>query len=307
MYDLGMIKRSHVNKCGPGRFSRPQNRLRAPRNSPPHLKLKAVPDDSRYPAIPVAEEAGQAWNDVPQYDVEQHQPVPAVSATTPPQPSLTDRIGNGALFGLAAFFGGTFLVSAGSYFYKYNQPEAKARRKLLNNQKVVRTLAELLPSKRDQVTSGMLRQLQFVTGFTPAEVFRKFLWYILKDRKFDQAAVDDLVHLKDGLKLPNDHVAEALKERCVRIEKKFGNLMLNSDGLSEKAIQRKATCRALFSKMLYLIEYEPILQPNEIMSVDVLRDIFGATEEDVQKLKIVSIQEVDIDVLDSMVGSPEDA
>lgn len=34
--------------------------------------------------------------------------------------------------------------------------------------------------------------------------------------------------------------------------------------------------------------------------------IFGATEEDVQKLKIVSIQEVDIDVLDSMIGAPDD-
>ena len=34
--------------------------------------------------------------------------------------------------------------------------------------------------------------------------------------------------------------------------------------------------------------------------------IFGATEEDVEKLKIVSIQEVDIDVLDSMIGSPDE-
>lgn len=35
--------------------------------------------------------------------------------------------------------------------------------------------------------------------------------------------------------------------------------------------------------------------------------IFGATEEDVAKLKIVSLQEVDLDVLDSMVGKREDA
>lgn len=38
------------------------------------------------------------------------------------------------------------------------------------------------------------------------------------------------MHLRHALKLPNDQVAEALKERCVRIEKKFGNLMLNPDG-----------------------------------------------------------------------------
>ena len=35
--------------------------------------------------------------------------------------------------------------------------------------------------------------------------------------------------------------------------------------------------------------------------------IFGATEEDIAKLKIVSLQEVDLDVLDSMVGKREDA
>lgn len=65
----------------------------------------------------------------------------------------------------------------------------------------------------------------------------RFLWFVLKDRKFDQAAVDDLVHLKNALNLPNESVAEALKERCVRIEKKFGNLMLNPDGASLTLLQ----------------------------------------------------------------------
>lgn len=46
-----------------------------------------------------------------------------------------------------------------------------------------------------------------------------------------------------------------------------------SAGLSEKAVQRKATCRALFSKMLYLIENEQIMEANEVLSVDVLRNV----------------------------------
>lgn len=83
--------------------------------------------------------------------------------------------------------------------------------------------------------------------------------------------------------------------------------------------------------MLYLIDSEQVLQPCETLSEEVIRDvcssfslpwvktcacmlqfidhdlqIFGATQEDVQKLKIVSIQEVDIDVLDSMIGAPDD-
>lgn len=56
---------------------------------------------------------------------------------------------------------------------------------------------------------------------------------MLKDRKFDQAAVDDLVHLKQVMALSNEDVAEALRERCVRIEKKYGNLMLNPEGASQ--------------------------------------------------------------------------
>jgi hypothetical protein len=35
--------------------------------------------------------------------------------------------------------------------------------------------------------------------------------------------------------------------------------------------------------------------------------IFGATEDDIAQLKIVSIQEVDLDVLDSMVGKHDEA
>lgn len=46
---------------------------------------------------------------------------------------------------------------------------------LLKNQRVVRTLGEQLPAHREQVTRGMLRQLGFVTGFSPVEIFRKYV------------------------------------------------------------------------------------------------------------------------------------
>ena len=58
----------------------------------------------------------------------------------------------------------------------------------------------------------------------------RFLWFVLKDRNFDEAAVADLAHLKQELQLSSDDVAEALRERCKRIEKKFGNLILPSGG-----------------------------------------------------------------------------
>ena len=38
------------------------------------------------------------------------------------------------------------------------------------------------------------------------EIFRKYLWYLLRERKFDQEAADDLVYLKSVLNLSDDQV-----------------------------------------------------------------------------------------------------
>jgi hypothetical protein len=54
----------------------------------------------------------------------------ALPAAAPPQPSVLERVGNGAVFGLTAFFGGTFLISLATYVHNYNKPEARARRKV---------------------------------------------------------------------------------------------------------------------------------------------------------------------------------
>jgi hypothetical protein len=54
-------------------------------------------------------------------------------------------------------------------------------------------------------------------------------------------------------------VAEALRERAERIYDKYGNVMLDTEGMTKAGIERKATCRALFSKLLYLVESEALL------------------------------------------------
>ena len=46
--------------------------------------------------------------------------------------SVLERIGNGAVFGLTAFFAGTFLVALLTYIHKFNKPDARARRKVGN-------------------------------------------------------------------------------------------------------------------------------------------------------------------------------
>lgn len=47
----------------------------------------------------------------------------------------------------------------------------------------------------------LLRGLSMKTGFKPEEIFRKYLWYLLRERKFDHAAVEDIVYLKATLGL----------------------------------------------------------------------------------------------------------
>ena len=52
-------------------------------------------------------------------------------------------------------------------------------------------------------------------------------------------------------------VADALRERAQRIYEKYGNVMLETEGMTKAGIERKATCRALFSKLLYLAGEPP--------------------------------------------------
>jgi hypothetical protein len=198
----------------------------------------------------------------------------------------------------------------------------------------------------------VMQKLRGSTGFSPVEVFRKYLWFLLRERKFDAAAVEDMVLLKGVLGLSDEQVrcvhccaccacfsawllltvplepeavilhkvwllsgkwdvhgdvcstsvvmlcmlqrascqrgtgrfscvagavicvsatsnkvvcflwlqvAEALQERAQRIYDKYGTLMLNVDGFTAEGVERKATCRALFSKLLYLTEHEPLV------------------------------------------------
>jgi hypothetical protein len=49
-----------------------------------------------------------------------------------------------------------------------------------------------------------------------------------------------------------------LRERAQRIYEKYGNVMLETKGMTKAGIERKATCRALFSKLLYLSGVLPV-------------------------------------------------
>ena len=65
------------------------------------------------------------------------------------------------------------------------------------------------------------RSLQSKTGFKGGEIFRKYLWYLLRERKFDQEAVNDVVYLKSVLNLNEDQVRHFFS----RFPNKFATIM----------------------------------------------------------------------------------
>lgn len=74
----------------------------------------------------------------------------------------------------------------------------------LDTSQTLESKHEVSPFFHAEVT----RSLQSKTGFKGGEIFRKYLWYLLRERKFDQEAVNDIVYLKSVLNLNDDQVGE---------------------------------------------------------------------------------------------------
>ena len=53
--------------------------------------------------------------------------------------------------------------------------------------------------------------------------------------------------------------ADAIKERAQQVYQRYGTIMLNTAGMTAEGIERKATARALFSKLQYLTSMLPTL------------------------------------------------
>eukprot|EP00798_Chlamydomonas_sp_ICE-L_P027448 gene27448-4750_t len=126
---------------------------------------------------------------------------------------------------------------------------------------------------------------------------------------FDQSAVDDYDHtpggaagiaieeLKAAGELNDFDVAAALRERAERIYKRYGTLMLNVEGMTGAGIDRKATVRNLSSKLLYLAERDLLIDQESEASKGIdFRTIFGASNEDMERMRIVSLHDQDVDL-----------
>ena len=89
---------------------------------------------------------------------------------------------------------------------RFNSPLAKRSRTINKNKLVVDSISAYLPGDREKFTPGVGKAICRKTAFTPTEVFRKYLWYLLQEREFNQEAVDDMVHLKRTLGLEDAQV-----------------------------------------------------------------------------------------------------
>jgi hypothetical protein len=111
--------------------------------------------------------------------------------------------------------------------------------------------------------------------------------------------VEDLVALRAALDLSDDDLAAAMKERAERVYAQFGTVMMDTSSMTNAGIERKATAKLLFSKMLYLLECDQLWTNGGESEADerseMLRDVFGASSDDVAKLRLASIH-TDIDL-----------
>ncbi len=120
-----------------------------------------------------------------------------------------------------------------------------------------------------------------------------------KHCRFGPDCVEDLVALRAALDLSDDDLAAAMKERAERVYAQFGTVMMDTSSMTNAGIERKATAKLLFSKMLYLLECEQLWANGDDSEAEqrseMLRDVFGASSDDVAKLRLASIH-TDIDL-----------
>jgi hypothetical protein len=111
--------------------------------------------------------------------------------------------------------------------------------------------------------------------------------------------VEDLVVLRAALDLSDEELAAAMKERAERVYAQFGTVMMDTSSMTNAGIERKATAKSLFSKMLYLLECEQLWTNNGESDAEgrseMLREVFGASSDDLAKLRLASIH-TDIDL-----------
>lgn len=99
-----------------------------------------------------------------------------------------------------------------------------------------------------------------------------------------------------------------LLETGERMFKKYGTLMTNLAGLTQSGMERKIDGAGKFAKLMYLADLDELVDKEDGSEVQLkLKETFGATDEDYEKVRITALgaDEVDVSSLNQMIGAVE--
>ncbi|XP_018501983.2 uncharacterized protein LOC103943278 [Pyrus x bretschneideri] len=219
------------------------------------------------------------------------------------------RVGTSSLPWILAlpltYAGLTFVIALVKTVKKFSSPRHK-RKKLVNkNAMLCKSIDELFQSGADQVKPDALHQLVQKTGFSMEEILRKYIRYTLNEKQFNPAVVSNLIQLRRASMFDDSQVAEILNEISRRFVRDKGPVVMDVSGYTERGFKRKLAVQSLFGKVFYLSELPEFCSRDSSL---IVKEIFGVTDEDADKLRIHMHSEAgDIDSLEKMVdGSDSD-
>lgn len=220
------------------------------------------------------------------------------------------RVGSTSLPWLLAvpigYLGITFVIAVVKTILKHNSPKAKRRRLVDKNAFLCTSIDDIFAERRSDLDSKELNSLKSKTDFTTQEILRKYIRYALNEKPFNPDLVANLIHLRKISELEDSEIVDILNDVSQRIVKEKGPVLMDTRGLTEKGVKRKAAVQALFSKLLYLSELDEFCQTTSRGSLR-LKEIFGVTDDDANSIRIETLSEVgDVESLEKMVP-PDDA
>lgn len=219
------------------------------------------------------------------------------------------RVGSTSLPWLLAvpigYLGITFIIAVVKTVLKLTSPKAKRRRLVDRNAFLCTSLDEYFPSRQFELDNKELKSLESKTGFTKQEIFRKYIRYALNEKPFNPDLVAFLIHLRKVLELKDSDTVEILNDVSRRIVKEKGRVLMDTTGMTEKGVKRKAAVQALFSKLLYLSELDEFCEATSRGSLQ-LKEIFGVTDEDANSVCIEMLSEIgDVESLEKMIPADD--
>ncbi|XP_057445303.1 uncharacterized protein LOC130737527 [Lotus japonicus] len=202
-----------------------------------------------------------------------------------------------------AYAGLTFVIAFVKTVRKFTSPKAKRRRLVSKNATLCRSIDDLFQKGRDQVTLDALNEIVNKTGFELEEILRKYIRYTLNEKPFNPDTVADLIQLRRASMLNDSDVARILNEISLRIVGDKGPVVMDKSGYTEKGFKRKLAVQTLFGKVFYLSELPEFCSRDSSL---VVKETFGVTDEDADKLRIHTISDAgNFDALEKMMDNSD--